>query len=114
MKTLSKLWKNYSLSIVLLSLFLLTWTSQFFVQLQEVKNEAIAHGQAFQWGDFWTKFWSSTLENWQSEFLQLLTFVVLTTYLIHKNSHESRDSDERFEKKLDQIIDRLSKRHIND
>jgi hypothetical protein len=37
-------------------------------------------------------------ENWQSEFLQLLTFVVLTTFLIHRNSHESRDSDDEMQK----------------
>lgn len=45
-------------------------------------------------GEFLHSFWASTLENWQSEFLQLLTFVVLTTYLIHRHSHESRDTND--------------------
>ena len=36
----------------------------------------------------------SILLNWQSEFLQLLAFVVLTTYFIHRGSHESRDGDD--------------------
>ncbi len=108
-KKLKELWQNYSLSLVLLILFLLSWIAQFTVQLQEVANEAMIHGSPFQWSDFWIKFWSSTLQNWQSEFLQLFTFVVLTAYLIHKNSHESKDSDERIEKKLDQILNLLSK-----
>lgn len=43
------------------------------------------------------------MENWQSEFLQLFTFVVLTTYLVHRNSHESKDSSERMEAKIDRI-----------
>lgn len=108
-KKLKQLWRDYSLSLVLLILFLFSWSAQFIVELQEVANEALTHGIPFQWNDFWIKFWSSTLQNWQSEFLQLLTFVVLTAYLIHKNSHESKDSEERIEKKLDQILSLLGK-----
>jgi hypothetical protein len=48
-----------------------------------------AHGKGVIWDE---------AENWQSEFLQLLTFVVLTTFLIHRNSHESRDSDDEMQK----------------
>jgi hypothetical protein len=44
-------------------------------------------GYVWQWA-------AATFENWQSEFLQLLTFVILTAYLIHRGSHESKDSDD--------------------
>lgn len=110
-KKLSKLWKDYNLSIVLFTLFVLSWGAQFFVEMKEVAQQAADHGQPFQWSEFWTKFWSSTLQNWQSEFLQLFSFVVLTSFLIHKNSHESKDSDERIEKKVDQILSLLSKKN---
>ena len=50
----------------------------------------------------------ATFENWQSEFLQLLTFVVLTTYLIHRGSHESKDSDEAMQAQLDRIERRVA------
>jgi hypothetical protein len=43
----------------------------------------------------------------QSEFLQLLTFVVLTSFLIHRNSPESRDSDDEMQRSLDWIEKRL-------
>jgi len=36
------------------------------------RNEAEQHGQAFTWWDFFPQFFSSTFENWQSEFLQLV------------------------------------------
>jgi len=56
------------------------------------------------------EFWQSTMENWPSEFLQLLTFVVLTTYLVYRGSHESKDQDDvvlamlqRIESRLDDI-----------
>jgi SNF2 family DNA or RNA helicase len=58
-------------------------------------------------GDFLWQFWTSTLENWQSEFLQLLTFVVLTSFLIHRNSPESKDSDEEMQRSLNRIEKRL-------
>jgi hypothetical protein len=102
-------WKNYNLSIVLLFLFLGTWILQFFAEWQEVWNDAHVHGETFTWSEFWPKFFSSTFQNWQSEFLQLFTFVVLTTYLIHKGSAESRDGQDRLEKKLDRLLDVLDK-----
>jgi hypothetical protein len=42
----------------------------------------------------------ATFENWQSEFLQLFAFVALTTFLIHKGSPESKDSDEQMQASL--------------
>jgi hypothetical protein len=60
-----------------------------------------ADGYAWTWG-------SVTFENWQSELLQLLTFVALTTYLVHRGSHESKDTDERMQSQLDRIEQRLA------
>jgi hypothetical protein len=112
-KSFKTFWKNYNLSIVLATLFLLSWLAQFFVELKQVSLDAEKHGSPFQWSDFWIQFWSSTLQNWQSEFLQLLTFVVLTSFLIHKNSHESRDSDERIERKIDELLSAIKKKENN-
>lgn len=105
---IKKFWKQYSLSIVLGVLFLVSWIGQFIVELRQVSQEAEQHLRTFEWSNFWIQFWSSTLQNWQSEFLQLLTFVILTSFLIHKNSHESKDSEERIEKKVDEILKKLS------
>ena len=105
---IKKMWKEYNLSIVLAILFLVSWIGQFFVQLKQVSLEAQQQKTFFEWENFWIQFWSSTLENWQSEFLQLLTFVVLTSFLIHKNSHESKDSQDRLEKKVDEILKKLN------
>lgn len=103
------IWKHYNLSIVLAILFLSAWGTQFLVQLKKMHKEVESKGQAFDWGEFWPEFWTSTLENWQSEFLQLLTFVVLTGFLIHRGSPESRDGEDRVEKKIDQILKILKK-----
>jgi hypothetical protein len=34
--------------------------------------------------------WAATFENWESEFLQMAVFVLLTTFLVQKGSPESR------------------------
>ena len=49
----------------------------------------------------------STFENWQSEFLQLFSFVVLAALYIHKGSAESKDGEEKIEASLRRIEEHL-------
>jgi hypothetical protein len=107
-----QLWKNYSLSIVLTALFLFSWMLQTWTGWVKFTAEQEAHGQVATWfgpsGYIWD-WGQATMENWQSEFLQLLTFVILTAYLIHKGSHESKDTDEEMMATLRRIEDRLGR-----
>ncbi len=106
------LWKNYSLSIVLAALFLSCWVLQTWMGWREFTAEQQSHGQAAQVfgaeGYIWA-WGQATFENWQSEFLQLLTFVVLTAYLIHRGSHESKDTDDEMQQTLQRIEQRLER-----
>jgi uncharacterized membrane protein YhaH (DUF805 family) len=102
-----RIWRDYSLSIVLAVLFLVSWIGQAIVQWGVFVNEQQAHGEPLQLVQYAYEFWHSTLENWQSEFLQLLSFVVLSAVFIHKGSAESKDSDERMQASLDRIEQRL-------
>ena len=98
--------KNYSLSLVLGALFLLSWLVHGMTGWKAFVSDQKEHGAAAAfWGDdgyIW-EFLKQTMENWQSEFLQLLCMVVLTAFLIHKGSAESRDSTDRMERKIDEI-----------
>ena len=112
MKTWRRLWKNYNLSIVLLALFLGSWLLQTWTGWVKFAAEQAEKGRVPHWfgssGYVWD--WSqATFENWQSEFLQLLTFVILTAYLIHKGSHESKDTDEEVMASLGRIEKRLKR-----
>ena len=103
---MKRLWRNYNLSIVLAALFLLSWIVQTWTGWREFAGEQQAQGQTAAIfgasGYVWT--WAaSTMENWQSEFLQLFAFVVLTSFLVHRGSHESKDTDEEFRKTLARI-----------
>lgn len=95
--------RNYGLSMILFVLFVLSWIGQSISQWIEFQKTEIAHGQEVTLGGFIPTFWSATFENWQSEFLQLFSFVVLATYFIHKNSPQSRDGDDRRDAQLNRI-----------
>ena len=97
--------KAYGFGIVTGSLFLLSWVGQFVTQLITVRNENEAHGQPFEWGDFMAQFLSSTFENWQSEFLQLVWQAAGLSLLLFWGSSQSRESDERIEVKLDRLLE---------
>jgi hypothetical protein len=100
---MSKLWKDYGLSITLTILFLSSWIAQGYFQWQEFVETQQAHRQMPDIVGFIPEFLSATFENWQSEFLQLLTFVVLTSFLIHKGSHESKDTEDDIHKRIVEI-----------
>ena len=109
---LARIVHDYGLSLVLLGLFMVSWVLQTWMGWRHFAAEAREHGSiASVFGDdgyVWS--WGvSTFENWQSEFLQLLTFVVLTASLIHKGSHESKDSDEAVQQQLERIERRLER-----
>jgi hypothetical protein len=107
-----KLWRDYNLSIVLAVFFLVSWALQTWMGWAEFAAEQQTHGQTPQvfGADGYIWAWGrSTFENWQSEFLQLWTFVVLTAYLVHKGSHESKDTDDKMQAQLDRIEQRLER-----
>ena len=113
---MTKLWRNYNLSIVLAIMFLVSWALQTWMGWAQFSAEQQAHGQVAEVfgpdGYIWA-WGQATFENWQSEFLQLLTFVVLTSFLIHRGSHESKDSDEEMRRAIDRIERRLTELATN-
>lgn len=101
------IWREFGLGLVLMILFFVTWIGQGISQWQTYTDEQRTHGEAVEAGDFFAEFGQSTLENWQSEFLQLFAFVVLAALYIHKGSAESKDSDEKMEASLRRIEEKL-------
>jgi len=88
------LWRNNGLSITLFTLFLVFLIGQALTGWHEQLDELQAHGAASI--DFLNylcsgSFMEVTAENWESEFLQMLIYVVLTVFLFQKGSAESKD-----------------------
>jgi hypothetical protein len=109
---LRRLWRDYNLSIVLLAAFIVSWVLQGWAGWRKFSAEQLQHQQAPSvFGDdgYVWEFLATTFENWQSEFLQLLAMVVLTSFLIHRGSAESKDSNDRMEAKLDAMQAQLER-----
>lgn len=99
--------REFGLGIALCVLFLASWAAHGVAQWQTYTDEQRAHHESTSAGDFVSEFAQSTLENWQSEFLQLFAFVSLAALYVHKGSAESKDSDERLEASLRRIEESL-------
>ena len=93
-----KVLRNNGLSIVLGLLFLLSLIGQAAAGLYTYNEEQQEHGQpTVGFVDYLASshFLEAVAENWESEFLQMFAFVLLTAFLFQKGSAESRDPDEK-------------------
>jgi Domain of unknown function (DUF6766) len=102
--------RDYSLSLTLGVFFIASWLLQTLGGWREFAADQAAQGQVAAFGGDEGYVWTwieATFENWQSEFLQLFTFVVLTVFLIHRESHESRDGQDRMAAQLEEVLERV-------
>jgi len=113
---MARIWRSYGLSLTLAALFLFSWALQTWTGWMEFVSEQRANQQvaeAFGPDGYIWRWGQATFENWQSEFLQVFVFIVLTTFLVHRKSHESPDTDYETEASLRRIeakLDELEKR----
>jgi hypothetical protein len=92
-----RLWRNNSLSIVLLVIFITLFWGQAFCGWQVYIENNREHSQpiiSFLEYLGSEHLWEAVFENWESEFLQMGAYVVLTVFLFQKGSAESNDPDE--------------------
>lgn len=88
--------RNNALSLAFFALFLFSIVGQIYFGLEEYNKELTEDGaQAVGLPQYLHSghFLQSTFENWESEFLQMALFVVLTIMLMQKGSSESKDFD---------------------
>ena len=87
------MWKRNGLSIVLFAMFLFTLAGQAVTGWKDNNQDELAHGRdAVPFSAYLASghFWEATGENWESEFLQMALFVILTTFLYQQGSAESK------------------------
>jgi hypothetical protein len=86
------------------ALFILTLTGHWIFGWFAYANEQFALQQPAEIGDYTIQMMRDTLENWQSEFLQLLWQVAGLAILLHVGSPQSKEGDDRMEAKIDAIL----------
>lgn len=90
---LRRMLRENGLSIALATLFLAFLAAQALAGVREFNDAQAAHGGApLTFGQYLTSshFVEATAENWESEFLQMSAYVLLTVWLFQKGSSESK------------------------
>jgi hypothetical protein len=99
--------KKYSYFWLTLILFLTSlaghWTFAWYAYVKEQNT----HQQPIQVSDYVIETARDTLENWQSEFLQLIWQVAGLAFFLFISSPQSKEGDDRREEKLDIILSKL-------
>lgn len=83
----------HSLGIALAALFIASFVLHLSWSLAAANEEALQHGDAAQSLASYlldAQFWFESFQNWQSEFLSTAVLVVLSIFLRHKGSPESK------------------------
>jgi hypothetical protein len=89
-----RLWRENGLSIVLFTLFLFSFVGQYLTGYEEFNENQREHNQpTVSYVEYLSEghFIEATFENWESEFLQMGMYVVLTIFLFQKGSSESKE-----------------------
>ncbi len=98
------IWTRYGFLWVTGGFFVLSlighWVFAWFAYVQE----QFAHHQTVQVSEYLIQVSRDTLENWQSEFLQLMWQVAGLALLLHVGSPQSKEGDDRMEAKIDAIL----------
>jgi hypothetical protein len=112
------LMKRYGFLWVTGTLFLFSLVGHWIFGWFEYVNEQAAHGQPIETAQFVVQLARGTLENWQSEFLQLMWQVAGLTYLLYVGSPQSKEGNDRLEDKIDAILRKVdpagAERLLND
>lgn len=92
---------------VTLALFIFSIIGHWIFGWHTYKKEQQEHQQEVIVSEYVTEMMRDTMENWQSEFLQLIWQVAGLAFLWYAGSPQSKEGDDRKEEKLDFIIRRL-------
>jgi hypothetical protein len=86
-------WSRNALSLFCFTIFAVVLVAQSLTGWRTSVADAVQHGEAgFSFWNYLTTghFAEATFENWESEFLQMASFVLLTAYLVQRGSGESK------------------------
>ncbi|MCW3093213.1 MAG: hypothetical protein JWP81_4282 [Ferruginibacter sp.] len=92
---------------VTLIFFVVSIILHWFFGWEVFKSDQQAHGQPIVTSEYIMEMMRDTMENWQSEFLQLIWQVAGLAFLWYAGSPQSKEGDDRKEEKLDYIIKKL-------
>jgi hypothetical protein len=101
--------REQSLTLFFGGIFIAALIGQAIAGHAAYNNDQLAHGgAAISLGRYVTSsdFWNAVMENWQSEYLQFMLFMLATVWLLQRGSPESKELDKPGrESKADQKLE---------
>src|SRR3954452_15968782 len=88
--------REQSLTLFFGAIFIASLIGQAIAGHVSYNQEQIAHGEAaISLSRYATSsdFWNAVMENWQSEYLQFMLFMLATVWLLQRGSSESKELD---------------------
>ncbi|KGM35762.1 hypothetical protein P409_02635 [Inquilinus limosus MP06] len=108
------IWKRYGYGWVTLGFFVISlighWVFGWFAYVDEQQQ----HGASIMLSGYLVEMGRDTLENWQSEFLQLIWQIGGLAFLLYIGSPQSKEGDDRMEAKLDAILAAVDPNNADD
>lgn len=104
-KPKNTIWSKYGYAWATFALFVVSLVGHWLFGWYAFVAEQAQHGQSAQVGAYFIEAMRDTLENWQSEFLQLIWQVAGLALLYHIGSPQSKDGNDRLEEKIDLILE---------
>jgi hypothetical protein len=101
------IWSRYGYLWVTGALFAVSLAGHWLLAWSAYKQEQLQHNAAVEASGFLVEVGRDTLENWQSEFLQLMWQIAGLAILFHVRSPQSRENEARLEHKVDLVLRKL-------
>jgi hypothetical protein len=104
MKKKRSIWKLYSYGWVTFGFFVLSLLGHWIFGWFSYVDEQTQFGHPIEFSGYAIQMGRDTLENWQSEFLQLIWQIGGLAFLLWVGSPQSKEGDDRVEAKIDAIL----------
>jgi hypothetical protein len=108
------LWRKYSYAWITLAFFVISLIGHWIFGWYAYVSDQQSHHQPVQVNDYLVEMMRGTLENWQSEFLQLLWQVGGLSLFLYYGSPQSKEGDDRKEEKIDAILRKVAPDEADD
>jgi hypothetical protein len=100
----ASIFKRYGYGWVTLGFFLISIVGHWLFGWFAYVDEQLGHAQPVVMSTYLIEMGRDTLENWQSEFLQLIWQIGGLAMLLWVGSPQSKEGDDRMEAKIDAIL----------
>ena len=103
--------RNHGLSLTMFGLFVLFLLGQSIAGYYDYNTDQHEHQQPpISYSAYLTSghLWARVFENWESEFLQMAAYVILTVFLFQRGSAESKDPQQ------EEAVDEDPRQHQHD